>query len=425
MSEDEKAKPLANYDPALFPLPSDCALVTYSNDNGEEIDFLLMPLSDDSPPDDQKVHAYEIQRRADDTIDPDRLVNPEKVVSVARGIADCAAIIVATNVGAMYMQRATVEESAPALSMTLKDVTLPKTEGEADSMITRAIVERITTTIGADIFSNAQQALDGYTFIWRHVFSSVLFAIEREHGDLDSISHDTMEALFSEYYDRDLAHYFQRALLSYAALTAAPFLENMNPAAWQIERLREFVGMEPSGEISQSGTTIDIISVDYLSELLEVLKESPEPRGDISYFYSNGQINLCATAGDKIATLSQVNRKRGGSKANYDLSNLESNYNLVYGKWKGAKEIYKQNKDRNWRGMISVEHPNLPDDLSTRVSGDPADLSDETKEALSKKGGTPAASDIALEHAARLCGAPPYRYTIGYLWQVKGGKGKE
>ncbi len=328
MGEDVKAKPSANYDPALFPLPSNCALVTYSNESGEDIDFLLIPLSDDSPPEDQTAHAYEIQQRADDIIDLDKLVNPEKVISVARGIADCAAIIVATNVGAMYMRRSSHEESTPAVAITLEGVTLPKTEGEADTLITRAIVEHVTTTIGAKIFSNAQQALDGCTLIWRHVYSSVLFTIEREHGDLDGISRDTMDSFFSKYYDRDLASYFQRALLSYAALIAAPYLENLNPASWHIEQLRAFVGMELSDEISPSGTTVEILSANYLSELPEVLKESPEPRGDIAYLYSNGQINLHAAAGNKIAALNQVNRKRGGDRRKQWKKDLWSEPNL-------------------------------------------------------------------------------------------------
>jgi hypothetical protein len=69
--------------------------------------------------------------------------------------------------------------------------------------------------------------------------------------------------------------------------------------------------------------------------------------------------------------------------------------------------------------MVKVQHADLPDDLINRLPDVP-NLSDDLLAKLEGKGGTSKPSDIALEHAARLCGCPSYEYTIGWLWEVYG-----
>ena len=102
------------------------------------------------------------------------------------------------------------------------------------------------------------------------------------------------------------------------------------------------------------------------------------------------------------ATKKRMKVKRGGKKPDYDLSRLSENYKAVYPIWKEAKKIYKQNRNRkNWRAMVKVEYPDLPDNLIERLADS------DSYRAIP--------SNIALEHAAQLCGAPPDHYTSKHL----------
>jgi hypothetical protein len=109
--------------------------------------------------------------------------------------------------------------------------------------------------------------------------------------------------------------------------------------------------------------------------------------------------------------------KRGGSKTDYDLTSLGSHYEKMLPVWKDAKAIWKKNRERNWQAFIQSEYRDLqlPVDLIARLSGSPSHLSDDIKTKLSEKGGSASPSDIALEHAARLCGVSDYHYTLRHL----------
>jgi hypothetical protein len=115
--------------------------------------------------------------------------------------------------------------------------------------------------------------------------------------------------------------------------------------------------------------------------------------------------------------------KHGGSKARYDLQGLRSHYNILHPIVRQAKSIYRQYRNRNWKGMVFAAYPDLPEDLIARLC-DPPDLTEDLLRALSEKGGTSKPSDIAIEAAARCCGAPPYSYSISYLKEVMSNRNK-
>ncbi len=61
----------------------------------------------------------------------------------------------------------------------------------------------------------------------------------------------------------------------------------------------------------------------------------------------------------------------------------------------------------------------LPDDLVSLLSKNAADYSDELNIALGDNAGFERKpSGIALEHAARLCGVEPFRFSTNYLHKV-------
>jgi hypothetical protein len=94
-------------------------------------------------------------------------------------------------------------------------------------------------------------------------------------------------------------------------------------------------------------------------------------------------------------------RMRGGSEPKYPLEELNQYYESLLLTWRDAKRIYRENRRRsNWRVIVKTIHSNLPPDLIDKLN-----ISSERP------------SDLAIEHAARCCGAPKNCYSIRWLRQ--------
>jgi hypothetical protein len=103
--------------------------------------------------------------------------------------------------------------------------------------------------------------------------------------------------------------------------------------------------------------------------------------------------------GSTYFPLGKRSRQRGGSKAAFDLAGLARIHRTLHPKWKDAKRLFTQNRNLDWRSIVKVAYPDLPDDLI---------------KLLGEKGSS-APSHIALEHAARTCGATPFAYSVRWL----------
>jgi len=111
--------------------------------------------------------------------------------------------------------------------------------------------------------------------------------------------------------------------------------------------------------------------------------------------------------------------RKGGRESRFDLDALTEHYESLLPIWKEAKKDYKDTqkyplKKARWVKVIDASF-DLPSDLIARLAEIP-DLPDELLAKIAEKGGTSKPSDIALEHASRRCGAPPYEYAISSLW---------
>jgi hypothetical protein len=121
------------------------------------------------------------------------------------------------------------------------------------------------------------------------------------------------------------------------------------------------------------------------------------------------------------------------AKPDYDLTKLPDYYRVLQKTWQSAKkEAQKAQNDPllkgNWRKRIQVSYSDeLPDDLVEWLNKNEQErqaifeartdlkyLPKKLKDGyvLSKP------SHLALEHSARLCGAPPYYYSIAHLFEV-------
>lgn len=114
--------------------------------------------------------------------------------------------------------------------------------------------------------------------------------------------------------------------------------------------------------------------------------------------------------------------RRGQTARRANLQLLQNTYEDIVEAWKEASTMCRsalssssENRKANWQEEISRAFPELPVDLIVRLQPThfwPADIA---QAASGKKHGTSDPLDIALEHAARLCGAKPYAYMLSYL----------
>jgi hypothetical protein len=107
------------------------------------------------------------------------------------------------------------------------------------------------------------------------------------------------------------------------------------------------------------------------------------------------------------------------------LADLPRHYSELKEVWREAWKIYKANKNfATWRETVkreiqarfNIELPSEgPKDLISFLSNDPADYPMLPRDEFEST-----ASGIALEHAARLCGADRFEFSTGYLRQLVG-----
>lgn len=101
-----------------------------------------------------------------------------------------------------------------------------------------------------------------------------------------------------------------------------------------------------------------------------------------------------------------------------DMSKLDEWYQKLLPLWSQAKQLYKQrDKFPEWQklAVAAFEEIRPPNDLMKRVSGVYTDLPTWLYAKVDKQGTDARPSHLALEHAARKCGALPYRYSRSQL----------
>lgn len=113
---------------------------------------------------------------------------------------------------------------------------------------------------------------------------------------------------------------------------------------------------------------------------------------------------------------------QGGDNQWVGAENFAENYQILLPIWQDAKKIYGEHgAHATWCGMVRAKYPeiNFHDDLLYRLTGKLCDLPEEVQAKVSDSGGDNTPSSIALEHAARMCGARAYQYSTRYLYELR------
>lgn len=123
-----------------------------------------------------------------------------------------------------------------------------------------------------------------------------------------------------------------------------------------------------------------------------------------------------------------------GGRLDHPLIRLNDRYAEVHSQWNDAKKIYRRNSSNKWPAFVAAQYPHFPEDLiewlgcNTPTSDLGRSLSPEISDKMllgEAQGLTSQPSDIALEHAARLCGAGPHCLTVRQLRSIRSTQNKE
>jgi hypothetical protein len=103
-------------------------------------------------------------------------------------------------------------------------------------------------------------------------------------------------------------------------------------------------------------------------------------------------------------------------------SKMKKHYEELLPVWKKAKTLYRQNRDRpTWREIIRASYPDVtfPEDLLIRLPGSFDALPSWLQARINEQDTDSRPSHLALEHAARICGARPYQFGRAQLFRLK------
>jgi hypothetical protein len=105
------------------------------------------------------------------------------------------------------------------------------------------------------------------------------------------------------------------------------------------------------------------------------------------------------------------------------LERIGEHYKRLHPIWRDIKKFYSERgQSPAWRDMVKLEYGDeqFDDDLLTRITGNLESLSEPTLNLMEEKGGDCTPSTIAIEHAARLCGAWRYQFHVRKLFREAG-----
>jgi hypothetical protein len=128
----------------------------------------------------------------------------------------------------------------------------------------------------------------------------------------------------------------------------------------------------------------------------------------------------------KLSRLTETLGRFGLHKRINDIPHLlRSHYDAVKPIWEDAQDISAANVNSPWKEFIKIKYPSLCDyDYLIIRLGPSTDIPDAEMERILASDNAShthsAVSSIALEHAARLCGARKYQYKTAQLFRILG-----
>jgi hypothetical protein len=106
------------------------------------------------------------------------------------------------------------------------------------------------------------------------------------------------------------------------------------------------------------------------------------------------------------------------------LDQIATYYEELYPIWRDALKIFQSNDNADWRGMVRLKYQGVKiaahdlrfdDVLLARLAGELDKVSEVLQTRINEQGGDHTPGTIAIEHAARLCGAYPYQFHVSKL----------
>jgi hypothetical protein len=183
---------------------------------------------------------------ADGMIDPVHLANAETRQAVAKPMVQITLGAIYLNLYYLLGAKVSPSASSPLVVFTTDRVAgvIVSSEDEMDSLMSEAVFENLAEKLEpelADRFVNDTALIKS---VWQHVIFSALLAIERDYGPIQKIEQTEYDSLWDHYLNTEMNPAIFQACLFYAECKARDYLESINPSAWPVEELMEFLNLE-------------------------------------------------------------------------------------------------------------------------------------------------------------------------------------
>lgn len=256
MIEPERSKdnsPLLNYDPARYSEYQDYIPVLLFVKGQARTLFIPAEMVNNRTLFERSKaisRACNLYNRAYRMIDPVKLEVPQAVETISELVWLAAAGVIIVNLWTISGLKLAASNYSGVILKGDSDI-CPESHEEADSIFADTTTDRLMANIKPDLFNEIKSNLDAIWFVWGHIFFSLLYAMQRDHGPIDAIDPDRREDLFEHYKkSEEFGAALGRGAHLYGREIAQRWLMGKKPAELSIESLMDFMDIELSNNES-------------------------------------------------------------------------------------------------------------------------------------------------------------------------------
>ena len=344
--------PILNYDPARYPEYEDYIPVSFFVKGEARTLYIPSEMVNDGALFERRKaisRACNLYNRAYRMINPIKLEDQKAVETISDLVALAAAGVIMVNLWTIFSLKLADSEYPSALLKGDSDI-CPESHEEADTIFGNATSDRLMAQIKPELFNEIKSNYDATWFVWGHIFFSILYAMQRDHGTIDAIDPDRRESLFEQYKaSEEFGTAYLRGAHLYGTEIARQWLTDKKPAEMSIESLAAFMDIELLTDASDDShiAGFDLIAAQINKIISGMMSNSPDAPGKVFYNIKDGklELNIKITA---EATPSDLARFMAAAKAKQRIPRIPKETFLSEGKAaaeslarKGKRHLHK------------------------------------------------------------------------------------
>lgn len=344
--------PILNYDPARYPEYEDYIPVSFFVKGQARTLYIPAEMVNNRTLFERSKalsRACNLYNRAYRMIDPIKLEDQKAVETISDLVALAATNVIIINLWEISSLKLKASNYPGVLLKGDSDI-CPENHEEAESIFSDATTDRLMAKIKPDLFNEIKSNYDATWFVWGHIFFSILYAMQRDHGKIDAIDPDMREFLFERYKaSEEFGTAYLRGAHLYGTGIARQWLTDKKPAEMSIESLAVFMDIElltdASGDSHIAG--FDLIAAQINKIISGMTSNSPDTPGKVFYNIKDGKLELSINITAE-ATPSDLARLMAAAKAKQRIPRIPKETFLSEGKAaaeslarKGKRHLHK------------------------------------------------------------------------------------